>query len=39
MDGGHSTENIEEKPRNLDTLTEGDGKTDPMKDNLGYVKS
>lgn len=34
MDGDHSTENIEEKPRNLDALTEGDGKTDPMKDNL-----
>lgn len=34
MDGGHSAENIEEKPRNLDTLAEGDSKTDPMKDNL-----
>ena len=34
MDGGHSAENIEEKPRNLDALAEGDGKPDPMKDNL-----
>ena len=34
MDGDHSTENIEEKPRNLDALAEGDGKPDPMKDNL-----
>lgn len=34
MDGDHSAENIEEKPRNLDALAEGDGKTDPMKDNL-----
>ena len=34
MDGGHPAENIEEKPRNLDALAEGDGKPDPMKDNL-----
>ena len=34
MDGDHPAENIEEKPRNLDALAEGDGKTDPMKDNL-----
>ena len=34
MDGDHPAENIEEKPRNLDALAEGDGKPDPMKDNL-----